>query len=108
MMIYGAAAAYLGWIELQAPHLLTVTAAYSTLGIGAALAAAGLGHFLAPHKAFLLSILLLAYFHVQVYIDVMLMYPEPKWTYQVALLAVSVMILFISYRGYKARQAAAA
>lgn len=107
-MIYGAAAAYLGWTELQAPHLLTPTAAYSTLGIGAALIVAGLAHFKAPHKAFLLSILLLAYFHVQCYIDLTMMYPDPKWAYQAALVVGSAIILFLSYRGYKAKQAQAA
>ncbi|HSP07363.1 MAG TPA: hypothetical protein VLR94_09305 [Acidobacteriota bacterium] len=108
LIIYGALAGYVGWTDMQIHHLLTPTASYSTLGIGAALAVAGMGHFAAPHKSFLMAVPLLVYFHVQGYVDAMILYGDPKWLYQGCLIVVSAIILILSYRGYKAKQAAEA
>lgn len=110
LIIYGAGAAYFGWMELQHQNLLSHVAAYSTLGIGGALILAGLAHFVAPHKAFLMSVPLLMYFHFQVYIDSTHINADgnPGWRLQAPLIGISMVILWLSYRGYKAKQAAAA
>lgn len=106
-IIYGAAAGYVGWMDLQVHHSLTPTASYATLGIGAALIVVGLGHFKAPHKSFLVAIPLLLYFHFQSYADASMKFGDPKWLYQGCLAVVSVIILVLSYMGYRAKQAAA-
>ena len=110
LIIYGAGAAYFGWMEYHQQNLLSHVAAISTLGIGGALILAGLAHFVAPHKAFLLSVPLLLYFHFQAYIDAMHINPDgnPMWQLQGAMIGISLVILMLSYRGYKAKQAAAA
>src|SRR4051794_28996429 len=108
LMIYGAAAAYVGFNEVQHPHLLTHVVAFSSLGIGAALVAAGLAHFVAPHKAYLMSLPMLVYFHVQsVVVASFLFEGNPRWLYQGCLAVVSIVILILSYKGYKASQAKA-
>ena len=110
LLVLGAVTAYVGASEMyltETKHL-THIAIYSTLGIGAALAVAGLAHFVAPHKAFLLSVPLLAYLQVQCAIDAVFFFEKPVWPAQLALLVASALILLLSYRGYKAKQAAAA
>jgi hypothetical protein len=109
LILYGAAAAYVGYDELYVTHLqhLTKVAAFSTLGIGGVLAAVGLAHFVAPHKAFLMSIPMLLYFHVQCFIDASFFFAEPRYPFQLGLIVFSFLIVILSYRGYKAKQATA-
>ena len=107
LIVYGAVAGYVGWLDLRLHHVLTPNASYATLGIGADLVAVGLGHFVAPHKSFLLAVPLLLYFHFQCYADAIMKFGNPEWPYQGCLLVVSAIILLLSYRGYKAKQAAA-
>ena len=105
-MFYSAVAAYFGFNELTHPVHLTHIAALSTLGIGGALFAVGLAHFVAPHKAFLLSIPLLLYFHLQMFVDgaIFQELDQNMWKFQAAMIVVSGLILFLSYRGYKNKQ----
>ena len=98
----------MGWTEIQHPHLLSNLAAYSTLGIGALLILTGLGHFIAPHKSFLLAIPLLVFFHVQCFVDATLISAENTLLFQCGLIVLSAVILWLSYRGYRSKQAAAA
>jgi hypothetical protein len=107
LILYGAASIYIGMRELMHPNLLTHTVAYSTAGIGAGLALVGLGHFVAPHKSFLLAVPMLLYFNVQSYIDVIFYFEKPQWPFHATLLVVSALTLFLSYKGYKAKAAAA-
>ena len=106
LMLYGAGAAYLGVMEIMHPDQLTKIAAYSTAGIGAALLVVGIGHFIAPHKSFLLAIPLLAYFHVQNCVNTVFYLEQPRWGAQIVFAFVSLLILYISYRGYKNKSAA--
>lgn len=99
-MILGIGAAFIGVREILQPDQLTPIARYSTLGIGGALILVGMAHFRAPHKAFLMSIPLLLYFHMQMYFDSLFYFNEPLWTYQAAMAVVSILILVLSYRGY--------
>lgn len=100
-MFYGGVTAYLGYTEITSPKLLTTFAAYITAGIGVSLILAGLLHFKAPHKAFLLTMPLLLYFHVQMYFNAIFYFARPLWPHQLSLLLVSGLILGLSYYGYR-------
>jgi hypothetical protein len=101
LIIYGAWTAYVGFKEVSHPAELTRFAAFATTALGAFLLLVGLGHFKAPHKAFLTSIPLLIAFHIQMYFNKLIYFDDPKWSYQVTLLAISIIALTLSYFGYK-------
>ena len=101
LMFYGGASVYLGYGEIVSPRLLTPFAAYVTAAIGALLVLAGLVHFKAPHKAFLLTMPLLLYFHVQMYFNAIFYFARPLWPQQLSLLLISGLILGLSYYGYR-------
>lgn len=101
IVILGGGAFGLGLSEILHPNMLTTTAARSTAGIGFLLIIIALLHFRAPHKAFLLSIPLLAYFNVQMYLDCLFYYGEPLWQYQAILAVVSIIALICSYKSYR-------
>jgi hypothetical protein len=108
MILLGLGAAFIGIREVLQPDQLTPLARFSTLGIGAALVLVGLAHFRAPHKAFLMSVPLLLYFHVQMYLDSLFYFNKPGWEYQAILGIVSILIVVLSYRGYvQSRESAA-
>lgn len=91
----------LGLSEILHPNMLTTTAARSTTGIGFLLMIIALLHFRAPHKSFLLSIPLLAYFNVQMYFDSLFYFGKPLWQYQTILLVISILALLLSYKAYR-------
>lgn len=90
--------------EMLHPDQLTRYATYSTGLIGMLLMFAGLAHFKAPHKAFLMSIPFLIAFQVQMYSNALFYFNDPRWMYQVLLLTSSVIILALSYCGYLNRK----
>ncbi len=100
-MFYGAVSGYLGYIEIVTPKLLTTFAAYVTTAVGALLFLAGLAHFKAPHKAFLITIPLLIYFHLQMYFNAIFYFARPLWPQQLSLLLISALILGLSTYGYR-------
>ena len=101
LMFYGGVSAYLGYSEITTPKLLTTFAAYVTAAIGVLLILAGLVHFMAPHKAFLLTMPLLLYFHMQMYFNAIFYFARPMWPHQLSLLLISALILGLSYYGYR-------
>ena len=107
LILLGLAPAYFGIREIARPDQLTTVAAYSTAGIGIILLLVGLLHFRAPHKAFLFSVPVLLYFNVQMYFDSIFYFEKVLWPFQAGLLVVSILILVLSYRGYKAKQVTA-
>ena len=105
MILVGLATILLGAKEINQPDQLTSYAAWSSLGLGAMIALAGAAHFRAPHKAFLLSIPILITFVVHIY-SVGLFYNIQKlqlflWGH----IAAVVLILGLSYAGYRRRSA---
>jgi hypothetical protein len=48
-----------------------------------------------------LSIPLLAYFNVQMYLDCLFYFGQPMWVYQAVLVMVSIIALICSYRSYR-------
>lgn len=101
LIFYGGVTAYLGYSEIVTPKLLTTFAAYVTAVVGVTLILAGLVHFKAPHKAFLLTMPLLLYFHIQMYYNAIFYFARPVWPHQLSLLLISVLILGLSYYGYR-------
>jgi hypothetical protein len=101
IVLLGGTSLGLGLSEILHPNMLTTTAARSTAGIGFLLIIIALLHFRAPHKSFLLSVPLLAYFNVQMYLDCLFYFGQPMWVYECILLAVSIIALICSYRAYK-------
>jgi len=91
----------LGLSEILHPNMLTTTAARSTAGIGFLLMIIALLHFRAPHKSFLLSIPLLAYFNVQMYLDCLFYFGRPLWPYLAIVAVLSIVAMICSYRAYK-------
>ena len=100
LICYGVWTAYAGVREISHPAELTRFGAFATTALGAFLFLVGLGHFKAPHKAFLTSIPLLIAFHIQMYFNKYIYFGDPKWSYQVTLLAISAVALVLSYFGY--------
>jgi hypothetical protein len=100
IVLFGGAALGLGLSEILHPNLLTTTAARSTAGIGILLIIIALLHFRAPHKSFLLSVPLLAYFNVQMYLDCLFYFGRPLWPYQAIIAALSILALICSYKAY--------
>jgi hypothetical protein len=90
----------LGIQEILHPDQLTRYAAYSTVLIGFLLFLAGIAHFKAPHKAFLMTIPFLIYFHIQMYSNAIFYFNNPRWIFQGLLMMASLLILYLSYHGY--------
>lgn len=101
LIVYGAFSAYLGVQEVRHVHLLSPYAAYWTTTIGVILILVGLAYFRARHKAFLLTIPALLYFHVQMYFNALFYFARPLWPEQLSLVSISLLILLFGYRGYK-------
>lgn len=101
LVLFGGASLGLGMSEIMHPNLLPPLAARSTTGVGLILILLALFHFRAPHKSFLLSIPLLAYFNVQMYFDSLFYFGKPLWHYQGILAVISILALVLSYKGYR-------
>ncbi len=100
LLIYGGWTASMGVHEISHPAELTRFGAFSTTALGVFLFLVGLAHFKAPHKAFLTCIPLLIAFHVQMYFNKFIYFDDPKWSYQITLLGISLVVLVLSYLGY--------
>jgi hypothetical protein len=100
LILYGAYAFYLGYLDIAGAHVLTRFAAFVTAGLGVLLALIGLAHFKAPHKAFLASVAALLCFHIQMYFNALFLFARPLWPWQASLLSLSLCILLLSYLGY--------
>jgi hypothetical protein len=104
LMIYGVWTTYTGVNEISHPAELTRFGAFATTALGVFLSLVGLGHFKAPHKAFLTSIPLLLAFHIQMYFNKIIYLGDPQWLYQLTLIAISLVTLTLSYFGYSRRR----
>lgn len=104
LIVYGIAAAYVGINEFLHPDQLTTFAMYGCIAVGVLLFLAGVAHFTAPHKAFLMSIPLVLYFQFQAYVVTQFYLEDARWVYQGGLFAVSLVVLFLSYLGYPKQQ----
>jgi hypothetical protein len=100
LMIYGVWTTSTGVNEISHPAQLTRFGAFATTALGAFLFMVGLGHFKAPHKAFLTSIPLLLAFHIQMYFNKIIYLGDPQWLYQLTLVGISLIALTLSYLGY--------
>ncbi len=106
MILLGVLTILVGVKEINPPSQLTRYAAWSSIGLGAFILFAGLGHFRAPHKSFLISIPILITFIIHVYC-LGLFYNVKNLTLFLGghILAV-IMILVLSYLGYRKMRAA--
>jgi hypothetical protein len=100
LILMGGATLALGGNEILHPNQLTPFAARTTAILGFVMVLIGLLHFRAPHKAFLLSIPVLIYLHVQMYIDFLFLFNDPRWMYLAGLALLSIVVLLLSYKGY--------
>lgn len=107
LLILGGFVVYLGVTEIRHMEFLTPRAAYTTTAAGALLVIAGLLHFKAPHKAFLLSIPFLLLLQVVVFSVSHYFMDQRRWLYyQILVGLTSLFTLFLSYRGYQQQKKA--
>ena len=106
MIIAGALTILLGVKDMGHYTHLTPYAVWSSIALGVIMVLAGLAHFRAPHKAFLLSIPILITFVIHVW-NVGLFYAVPNIGMYVGGHAIAAaLILVISYMGYRRGHAA--
>ena len=103
LLLLGLGTIYFGYAEKM--HLVTLTkmAADSTMGMGVMLILAGLLHFRAPHKAFLLSTVVLLAAQAMAYIDLTFKVSAGQRKFQAAFAAISIAILVLCYPGSLSR-----
>ena len=101
LVILGGYILYLGIGEIRHLEFLTRNVAYVTAATGAILVLIGLAHFRAPHKAFLLSIPFLILLQGLVFAVAHTFYDNKRWLYyQILVAVVSILTVWLSYRGY--------
>jgi purine-cytosine permease-like protein len=108
MILVGLATILLGVKEVNKPEHLTPYAAWSSVGLGAIIALAGAAHFRAPHKAFLLSIPILITFILHIYCVGLFFNVQKLQLFLLGHIAAVVLILGLSYAGYRRRKVTAA
>jgi hypothetical protein len=107
LILAGAMTILLGGREIGNYTRLTPYAAWSSIALGGLLLLVGLAHFRAPHKSFLLSIPILITWVLLIY-SIGLFYDIGNLMLFVAGHAIAaVVILVLSYLGYRNRQALA-
>ena len=104
MILVGLATMLLGAKEISQPDQLTSYAAWSSLGLGVIIVLAGAAHFRAPHKAFLLSIPILFTFIVHIYSIGLFYNVQNLQLFVWGHIGVILLILVLSYLGYKRRR----
>jgi len=73
--------------------------------LGFLMMAGGAGHFRAPHKSFLFSIPVLVTFQLHVYCIALFYNVQKLPMFLTAFVVASLLILFLSYLGYRRMQA---
>src|SRR5688572_18296941 len=107
LIIAGSFTILLGAKDMGRYAQLTPYAVWSSIALGVIMILAGLAHFRAPHKSFLLSIPILVTFLIHIY-SVGLFYNVANIGLFLAGHAVAaVLILALSYLGYRRVQAVA-
>jgi hypothetical protein len=109
LILFGAATAFLGVKEVNQPsNLITPYGAWSSIILGSLMVLAGFGHFRAPHKSFLISVPILLAFQLHVYCMALFYDVKNLPLFLGAFLFASVLILIVSYLGYRAKTVEAA
>lgn len=102
LVILGGFFLYLGGNEIRHLEDFTIRAAYCITAAGGILFLVGLLHFKAPHKAFLISIPVLVFLQLLVFLINRFYVPNSRWLYyQVMLAMLSLLTLWVSYTGYR-------
>ena len=102
LILFGAATTLLGVKEVVMPsNLLTPFGAWSSIILGLLMIMAGLGHFRAPHKAFLISVPILLAFQLHVYCMALFYDVKNLPLFLGAFVFASFLILIVSYLGYR-------
>jgi hypothetical protein len=104
LILLGASSIMIGTTEIRHPDQLTAYAAWTSIGLGILLVLGGLGHFRAPHKAFLISLPLLLAFQLQVYCVALFFEIRNIPLFLGAFVLASILILFLSYRGFQVQR----
>ncbi len=108
LIILGAGIAYVGLTELLNPGQLTTYGAASSVVLGLLVVVAGLGHFKAPHKAFLLGVPVLVAFQLHAYCMALFFDVKNLPLFLGGFLVASALIILLSYNGYRVQQNPAA
>ena len=106
LSLFGAATIFIGIREIAHLDQLTPYAAWTSVGLGFLMLIAGVGHFRAPHKSFILSIPVLLAFQLQVYCFALFYDVKKLPIFLTSFLVSSALILLLSYMGYKRMSAA--
>lgn len=102
LILFGAATAFFfGVKEVNQPTNLTPYGAWSSIILGSLMVLAGLGHFRAPHKSFLISVPILLAFQLHVYCMALFYDVKNLPLFLGAFVFASLLILIVSYLGYR-------
>ena len=101
LLIFGVVIAYVGVREILHAEFLTPFAAYSSVAFGILLCVAGLGHFRAPHKSFLISVPVLLAFQLHMYCIALFYDVKNPGVFLGSFAVASFLILYLSYLGYR-------
>ncbi|MCI0414526.1 hypothetical protein L0222_17250 [bacterium] len=102
LILFGAATAFLGIKEVHQPsNLLTPYGAWSSIVLGSLMVLAGVAHFRAPHKSFLVSVPILLAFQLHVYCIALFYDVKNLPMFLGAHVLASLLILVFSYLGYR-------
>jgi hypothetical protein len=107
LLLLGAATVYVGVREIFHLDQLTPYAAWSSVVLGLLMMMSGAGHFRAPHKAFIISVPVLLTFQMHVYSLGLFYNIQNLRMLLVGFVAASLLILLLSFIGYRKMQAAA-
>lgn len=102
LIFLGAGAVFIGWQEWTFPVALSTYGSLTTLTLGILMMLAGILHFRAPHKSFLLSLALLLVFQIHLYSLALFYDVENLFVFLGGFLIASILILLLSYRSYQA------
>ena len=103
-MIAGALTVLLGAKEVGHYSQLTPYASWSSIALGAIMVLAGLAHFRAPHKSFLVSVPILVTFIVHVYCIGLFYNVSNLGLFLAGHAVAALLILVLSYLGYRRLQ----
>jgi amino acid transporter len=101
MLLLGAVSVVIGIREIKHLDQLTPYAAWSSVAMGGLMMLAGAAHFRAPHKAFLISIPIVLAFQFHVYCLALFYSVRSVPLLLGKFIAASLLILLLSYMGYR-------